>query len=59
MTIQEFNYYSDIATKLFNYMNGKINKLNTNCQLVIRKSTSKLGWIFLSNYPQKYQNNLL
>ena len=35
MTIQEFNYYSDIATKLFNYMNGKINKLNTNCQLFI------------------------
>ena len=35
MTIQEFNYYSDIVTKLFNYMNGKINKLNTNCQLFI------------------------
>lgn len=35
MTIQEFDHYSDIATRLFNYMNGKINVLNNKCQLFI------------------------
>lgn len=35
MTILEYNHYSEMASKLFNYMNGKINNLNSNCTLYI------------------------
>ena len=35
MTFEEYHYYSDIANRLFNYMNGNINVLNSNCSLYI------------------------
>lgn len=35
MTIEEYKKYSDITVKLFNYMNGRINQLNSNCILQI------------------------
>lgn len=35
MTYNEYHYYSDIAIKLFNYMNGNINRVNSQCQLYI------------------------
>lgn len=35
MTNQEYHYYSDIAIRLFNYMNGYINKMNSRCELYI------------------------
>lgn len=35
MTNQEYHFYSDIAIKIFNYMNGNINKMNSQCQLYI------------------------
>lgn len=35
MTIEEYREYSVIASNLFNYMNGRINVLNKNCELCI------------------------
>lgn len=35
MTLEEYQEYSIIANKLFAYMNGKINRLNSNCVLYI------------------------
>lgn len=35
MTFQEYHYYSDIALKLFDFMNGRINIINTKCYLYI------------------------
>lgn len=35
MTVQEYNEYSNITINLFNYMNGRINQLNSNCFLQI------------------------
>lgn len=35
MTINEYHYYSNIALKIFEYMNGKINTMNSKCQLYI------------------------
>ena len=35
MTYEEYHFYSDIAIKLFNYMNGNINKMNSKCELYI------------------------
>ena len=35
MTLEEYNYYSAMATRLFNYMNGRINILNNRCTLTI------------------------
>lgn len=35
MTINEYHFYSDIAIKIFNYMNGNINRMNSQCQLYI------------------------
>ena len=35
MTIQEYHYYTDIACKLFKYMNGRVNRINPNCDLRI------------------------
>lgn len=35
MTLEEYRFYSDIAIKLFNFMNGNINKMNSNCELHI------------------------
>lgn len=35
MTFEEYHYYSDITIKLFDYMNGNINKMNSQCQLYI------------------------
>lgn len=35
MTNFEFNSYSRVATTLFNYMNGRINKMNSCCYLYI------------------------
>lgn len=35
MTIQDFNYYSAMAERIFAFMNGKVNILNTNCHLII------------------------
>ena len=35
MNLNEYYFYSEIATKLFNYMNGKINTMNSNCILYI------------------------
>lgn len=35
MTVEEYRKYSDIAIRLFNYMNGRINQLNNNCFLSI------------------------
>ena len=35
MTIEEYGIYSNIATKLFDYMNGRINTMNNKCVLYI------------------------
>lgn len=35
MTIEEYKYYSDMAIRLFNFMNNRINKLNKDCFLEI------------------------
>lgn len=35
MTIEEYQYYSSITTKLFDYMNGQINVINCQCKLEI------------------------
>lgn len=35
MTIEDFNYYSAMAERLFAFMNGKVNILNSNCHLII------------------------
>lgn len=35
MIIEEFNMYQDVAIKLFNYMNGRVNTLNRYCILEI------------------------
>lgn len=35
MTIQEYREYGDITINLFNFMNGRINQLNSNCILQI------------------------
>lgn len=35
MTFEEYHFYSDVAVKMFNYMNGKINRLNSNCSLYL------------------------
>ena len=35
MTLEEYHFYSDMATKLFNYMNGNINRMNSKCTLYI------------------------
>lgn len=35
MTFEEYHYYSDIAKKLFDYMNGNINRMNSRCELYI------------------------
>lgn len=35
MTIFEYNFYSQISKQLFDYMNGKINKMNNQCILYI------------------------
>lgn len=35
MTLEEYRYYSDLTIRLFNYMNGRINQLNSNCILQI------------------------
>lgn len=35
MTIQDFNYYSAMAERIFAFMNGKVNILNSNCHLII------------------------
>lgn len=35
MTLEEYRKYSDIATVLFNYMNGRINTMNSGCTLYI------------------------
>lgn len=33
--MEEYHSYSDIAVKLFNFMNGNINKMNSKCELYI------------------------
>jgi len=35
MTIEEFNHYSAMAERVFAFMNGKVNILNSNCHLII------------------------
>ncbi|MCM1223417.1 MAG: hypothetical protein NC548_54110 [Lachnospiraceae bacterium] len=33
MTFQEYHYYTEVAHRIFNYMNGRVNSLNRNCEL--------------------------
>lgn len=35
MTVEEYRKYSDLTIRLFNYMNGRINQMNSNCILEI------------------------
>lgn len=35
MTIEDYRKYSDVVVRLFNYMNGRINQMNSNCILII------------------------
>lgn len=35
MTFQDYHFYSDIAVKIFNFMNGYINTMNRECTLYI------------------------
>lgn len=35
MTVKEYQYYSKMTTNLFNFMNGYVNKINSNCLLCI------------------------
>lgn len=35
MTLEEYRYYSDITIRLFNYMNSRINTMNSRCTLYI------------------------
>lgn len=35
MTITEYNYYSNLAIGVFNYMNGRVNTLNPKCILMV------------------------
>lgn len=35
MTVEDYYKYSDIVTRLFNYMNGRINQMNNNCFLIV------------------------
>ena len=50
ISIEEYKFYSDIAIRIFNYMNGKINTLNRNCKLSIHYNGIN-GAIGLTNYP--------
>lgn len=36
MNIEEYKFYSNVAVNLFNFMNGKVNKINNNCILQIQ-----------------------
>lgn len=54
MNDNEFEFYSSIAIKLFDYMNGRINILNSNCILEVNKFdfylTKKYGNIRYPNF---------
>ncbi len=54
MTNQEYILYSDIVTKFFNYMNGRINTLNNQCILDIEP------YDYVSNLKAtiRYPNNI-
>lgn len=52
MTVEDYRKYSDITIRLFNYMNGRINQLNSNCIL----SIDPYDWITKTYGNIKYPN---
>lgn len=52
MTIEEYHFYSNIAMKLFNFMNGNINRMNSNCELCIDMYDYIYGTYANIRYPK-------
>lgn len=60
LTVKEFEYYSDITRKFFNYMNGKVNRIL--CTLEIRLSdpiNRAMGNIVYPNFVSIYLGTIL
>lgn len=51
MTMSEYHYYSDIARKCFEYMNGRINTMNSQCVLYIDMYDNINGTYANIRYP--------
>lgn len=54
MTVEEYITYSNLATQLFNFMNGRINILNNQCELHI----DPYDYITKTNANIRYPNNI-
>lgn len=54
MTAEEYGIYSELSRKLFNFMNGRINVLNKNCELHI----DPYDYITNTNANIRYPNNI-
>lgn len=58
MTIEEYRLYSDVAFRIFNYMNGRINTLNRYCKLEICMYDNINGTLGNINYPDHVSINI-
>lgn len=54
MTVEEYGIYSELTRKLFDFMNGRINVLNKNCELHI----DPYDYITNTNANIRYPNNI-
>lgn len=58
MTFEEYHMYSDIAIRLFNYMNGRINKMNSQCTFQIEMYDLVNGTFGNIRYPNHIYVNI-
>ena len=54
MTVEDYGIYSELTRKLFDFMNGRINVLNKNCELHI----DPYDYITNTNANIRYPNNI-